>query len=344
MNDLNLPEALAWLHKTDALNRFLDTQENDTVMLERLTSLHPDHLNTEALRLLHTAIWQRQVTDFQTFSQKPEILLDTCGTGGSGISSFNTSTTVAFVLASLGVPVLKFGNRAATSASGSFDFLEALGVPTPLKNEAVLPLFEETGLSFLMAPQVYPSLAKLAPFRKQVKHPTAFNFLGPLLNPTRPTHRVLGCSYASLMLPLGELLESPDLVNVYSLVLRASNGLDEAHPQVMTKGLYIGKRRPLMLELPPFLGASDVVDDTSTTALDLSATANVHRFFEMIEGRDVSSLAYWQVVLNAGLAWQLVHPHESLASATAVVKDALASGVVHRFFKDFSQALHRCKG
>ncbi len=335
MNALNLPEYLAWLTNEEALNRFLDAQENDTLMLERLTSLHPDRLTTDALRLLHHAIWERQVDDFHAFPQKPEILVDTCGTGGSGISSFNTSTTVAFVLASLGVPVLKFGNRAATSASGSFDFLDALGVPTPLKNDAVLPLLEETGLSFLMAPQVYPSLAKLAPLRKQVKHPTAFNFLGPLLNPTRPTHRVLGCSHPSLMLPLGELLETPDLGNVYSLLLRASNGLDEAHPLVMTKGLYIGKRRPLMLELPPILGAGDVVAETSTTGLDLSPKANVHRFFEMIEGRDASSLAYWQVVLNAGLAWQLVHPHESLASSTAVVKDALASGVVHRFFKRF---------
>jgi anthranilate phosphoribosyltransferase len=339
MNAVNLPEPLTWLTNEDALNRFLDAQENDELMLERLTSLHPQHLTTDALRLLHTGIWQRQVDDFHAFPHKPDVILDTCGTGGSGISSFNTSTTVAFVLASLGVPVLKFGNRAATSASGSFDFLDALGVPTPLKNDAVLPLFEETGLSFLMAPQVYPSLAKLASFRKQVKHPTAFNFLGPLLNPTRPTHRVLGCSQASLMLPLGELLETPDLGNVYSLLLRASNGLDEAHPLVMTKGLYIGKRRPLMLELPPILGAGDVVDDTSLAGLDLSPKANVHRFLAMLEGRDTSSLAYWQVVLNAGLAWQLVHPHESLASATAVVKDALASGVVHRFFKGFCGCL-----
>ncbi len=346
MNAVNLPEPLAWLQEPDALNRFLDAQENDALMLDRLTSLHPDRLSTDALRLLHTAIWQRQVDGFQDFPKKPEILLDTCGTGGSGISSFNTSTTVAIVLASLGVPVLKFGNRAATSASGSFDFLDALGVPTPLKNDAVLPLLEETGLSFLMAPQVYPSLAKLAPFRKQVKHPTAFNLLGPLLNPTRPTHRVLGCSHASLMVPLGELLEASNLGNVYSLLLRASNGLDEAHPQVMSKGLYIGKRRPLMLELPPILGAGDVVDDcilgeNGSAGLDLSPKANVHRFLAMLEGRDASSLAYWQVVLNAGLAWQLVHPHESLASSTAMVKDALASGVVHRFFKTFSQVVNR---
>ena len=255
---MSLPESLLWLEDVGALDRFLDAQEDETLMLERLSSLHPDHLNTDALRLLHTAIWERQVPDFQDFPHKPSILLDTCGTGGRGISSFNTSTTVAFVIASLGVPVLKFGNRAATSASGSFDFLEALGVPTPLKNEAVLPLLEETGLSFLMAPQVYPSLGKLAPFRKQVKHPTAFNCLGPLLNPSRPTHRVLGCSQASLMLPLGELLETPDLGNLYSLVLRASNGLDEAHPQYVNKGLYIGKRRPLLLELAPFLGESGV--------------------------------------------------------------------------------------
>jgi anthranilate phosphoribosyltransferase len=339
MGAVNLPDTLAWLAETSTIHRFLDAQEDDALMLQRLKSLHAQTLTPEALRLLHSAIWSRQVRDFQTFPQKPSILLDTCGTGGSGLSSFNTSTAVAFVLASLGVPVLKFGNRAATSASGSFDFLEALGVPTPLANHAVFPLLEETGLSFLMAPQVYPSLAKLAPFRKQVGHPTAFNFLGPLLNPTCPTHRLLGCSHSALMLPLGELLETPDLGNVYSLLVRASNGLDEGHPQLSTKGLYIGKKRPLMLELAPFLTPSDVIE--SAPALDLSPHANRQRFFDMIEGHDAASLAYWQVVLNAGLAWQLVHPHESLASATAVVKDALASGAVRRFYQHFSQVLRR---
>ena len=329
-------DSLAWLEDAERLSAFLEARLPAEEILSSLQSLHPDALTLEALKQLHHAIWQRRHPDFHDMPNKPCVLLDTCGTGGSGIEGYNTSTTVAIVLASMGVFVLKFGNRAATSHSGSFDFLEALGLQAPLPNEKVFPLLEETGLSFLMAGQVYPDLVKLAPFRKACGHPTAFNFLGPLLNPTLPTHRVLGCANAQVLPLLGQYLEEERFKNEYSLLVRAENGLDEAHPDFKNKGLYIrGQSRPLMLEILPL----QVKITESLTKEGFSATENVKRFDEILDGRDASSLTYWQVVLNSALAWQLLHPKESLNTALQKIEETLASRQTKTYWQHFQNTI-----
>lgn len=341
MKPTDCPDALAWILQEQCLNAFLEGTASPETLLVQLSTLHPDALNTEVLLHLHHAIWQRQVPDFQNFAHKPTVLLDTCGTGGSGRSGFNTSTSVAFILASMGIPVLKFGNRAATSASGSFDFLDALGLKTPLANHQVFPLFEATGLSFLMAPQVYPFLAALVPFRKTLAHPTVFNYLGPCLNPTLPTHRILGCSHAGLLAPLGELLSQPLFQNQYTLLVRSQNGLDEADPQDTTKGLYIHpntrQKRPLVLEMSPW----SIPMTPDPTPEDFSPPANALRFLRLIQGKDTESVIYGQVLYNTALAWQLLHPKESLNSAMERIKDALVSGQTQRYVEHFQSTLQR---
>ncbi len=188
-----------------------------------------------------------------------------------------------------------------------------------------------------MAGQVYPDLVKLAPFRKAWGQATAFNFLGPLLNPTLPTHRVMGCTNIHVLPLLGQYLEDLRFQNEYSLIVRAENGLDEAHPALKSKGLYIGKTRPLMLEIMPL----QVNIMETLTIQGYSPTENIQRFYDLIESRDFSSLAYWQVVLNSALAWQLLHPQESLNSAIKTVQNTLESGQTHRYWQGFLTAYRK---
>ena len=141
-----------WVMDNAKLDAFMEARLSEEHMLEALRSLHPANISSQAYTQLHHYLWNSQSDELPGFNLRPNLLMDVCGTGGSGIHGFNTSTTVAFVLASLGVSVMKFGNRAATSPSGSFDFLEALGVPTPLPLHIIPRLVEETGLSFLMGP------------------------------------------------------------------------------------------------------------------------------------------------------------------------------------------------
>jgi anthranilate phosphoribosyltransferase len=119
-------------------------------------------------------------------------VLDTCGTGGNGTSTFNISTVSAFVVAGAGVRIAKHGNRSITSKCGSADILEALGVQTRVPPEVVLRSICETGIGFLFAPTFHGATRHVQPIRIELKFRTAFNYLGPLTNPARAEMQVCG--------------------------------------------------------------------------------------------------------------------------------------------------------
>lgn len=156
-------------------------------------------------------------------------IFDCCGTGGSGLAHYNTSTTVAFVLAAGGIDVAKFGNRSATSLSGSFDFLESIGLAAQVPPKAVSQLIAETGLVFLFAQQYYPVLEALSRIRRSINGSTIFNFLGPLLNPLRPNKRLIGTGNPSAHKLIANYL-AKDKQTKRAFVIRAENGLDELDP------------------------------------------------------------------------------------------------------------------
>jgi len=138
-------------------------------------------------------------------------ILDVCGTGGDGLNTFNISTTVALVCAAAGVTVAKHGNRAITSRSGSADVLEALGIPTTLTPDEAGAALSEHGFVFLFAPNYHPAFKHIMPARKlcaERGQRTLFNFLGPLLNPARPTAQLIGVPRADLTEPMACVLQS----------------------------------------------------------------------------------------------------------------------------------------
>ena len=137
-------------------------------------------------------------------------MLDVCGTGGDGLNTFNISTTVAILCAAAGVSVAKHGNRAITSKSGSADVLEALGIPTDLSPTDAAAAIKEHGFAFLFAPLYHPAFKHIAPARAlcaERGQRTLFNFLGPLLNPARPTAQLIGVPRAELTEPMAKVLQ-----------------------------------------------------------------------------------------------------------------------------------------
>ena len=138
-------------------------------------------------------------------------ILDVVGTGGDRLNTFNISSTAALLCAAAGVTVAKHGNRAATSASGSADVLEALGVPLNLSPADAATRLRERGFAFFFAPNYHPAFRHIAPARKLCAargQRTIFNFLGPLLNPVRPTAMLLGVPRPEMCEPIAHALQS----------------------------------------------------------------------------------------------------------------------------------------
>jgi anthranilate phosphoribosyltransferase len=154
----------------------------------------------------------------------PGRVVDTCGTGGDRAHTVNISTMAALVVAGAGVPVVKHGNRAASSACGSADLLEALGVVVDLPPAAVAPCLADAGIAFCFAPVFHAGMRHTALSRRELGVPTVFNVLGPLSNPARPAAQAVGVSDARLAPVMAGVLAGR---GVDALVFRGDDGLDE---------------------------------------------------------------------------------------------------------------------
>lgn len=160
-------------------------------------------------------------------------LLDTCGTGGDETGTVNLSTGAALICASLGVPVAKHGNRAVSSRSGSADVVSALGIPVDLPAEAASRVLVEANIAFLMAPTHHPAMKHAAPVRKDLGVRTVFNCLGPLVNPARATHQLIGAFSDDLRPVLAHTLGQ--LGTARAWVVRGEDGIDEVSPYGATR-------------------------------------------------------------------------------------------------------------
>lgn len=152
-------------------------------------------------------------------------LVDTCGTGGDKIKTFNISTTAAFVVAGAGVAVAKHGNRAASSKCGSADVLEALGVKLALPAEAVGRCIDECGIGFLFAPTLHPAMKHAVGPRKEIGIRTVFNILGPMTNPAGAKYQLIGVFALQLCEVMANVLAN--LGSEHSMIVHGLDGIDE---------------------------------------------------------------------------------------------------------------------
>jgi anthranilate phosphoribosyltransferase len=247
-------------------------------------------------------------------------VLDTCGTGGDGSRTFNISTAAAFVAAGAGVPVVKHGNRAVSSRSGSADVLAALGVAVEGDAEHARGCLDRAGLAFCFAPQFHPALRHLAAVRRRLGVATLFNCLGPLANPAGACYQLLGVGRRDLLdLMAGALAR---LGTAHALVVCGHDGLDEVSLSAPTSVREVHGGRISSWEWTPAdfdLEPCRLVDLHADGA---EASAAIVR--QVLEGCDGPATRV--VLANAAAALLAAERATSLRDGVALARQAISSG------------------
>jgi anthranilate phosphoribosyltransferase len=247
-------------------------------------------------------------------------LVDTCGTGGAEVKTFNISTASALVAAGAGVYVAKHGNRGITSNCGSADVLEQLGVKIDASAETVAECIRRAHIGFMFAPMFHPAMKYVQPIRKTLGFRTVFNILGPLVNPANASARVMGVADENLM---ERIVEALKLLGVRYAMVVHSNGLDEISTAAVTKIVELKNGQITKKELnPEKLGISLAnVEDLKLT----NASAGAKAIRDIISGKE-SGPRRDIVVLNAAAAIIAGGLAEDFKSAIKLAEASISDG------------------
>jgi anthranilate phosphoribosyltransferase len=251
----------------------------------------------------------------------PDRLVDTCGTGGGAVQTFNISTAAALLAAGAGVRVAKHGNRSFTSRSGSADVLEAMGVAIEAPVETMTRALSQAGIVFMFAPLMHPAMRHVGPVRRELAVPTVMNIVGPLANPAGAGRQVIGVAEpARMALIAGALIA---LGTRHALVVFGEPGMDELSPLGSSRIIEVrdGESREWVLE-PRELGFRDIA------AADLAGGTPVENatIIEQVLAGDGPRGARAAVILNAAAALYVGGAVPSIAQAVPLATAALEAG------------------
>jgi anthranilate phosphoribosyltransferase len=252
-------------------------------------------------------------------------IIDTCGTGGDGASTFNISTASAIVASSLGVRIAKHGNRAVSSKSGSADVLEHLGISIQATEEEAIQSLQNVGMTFLFAPMYHPAMKHAAQPRKELGFRTVFNALGPLANPARCKKQVIGVYSLSLAQKLAETLLKLGASHVLLVVGR--DGLDEVSVAAETDVVELKDGRIFQYVIKPEDFALTRGDLADIVVRDSGESADM--ILQVLQNKGNKS-ATNAVLLNAAAALYVAGKADSLLQGVRLAQYALDSGTAYR--------------
>ncbi|MBA3656793.1 MAG: anthranilate phosphoribosyltransferase [Gemmatimonadaceae bacterium] len=254
-------------------------------------------------------------------ARNPEELVDTCGTGGGTVPTFNISTAAALLAAGMGIRVAKHGNRSFTSKCGSADVLEALDVRIEVDPERMARALDEAGLVFMFAPLMHPAMKHVGPVRRELGIPTVMNIVGPLANPASAQRQVIGVADLSRGPMLAEALL--ELGTIHSMVVHGEPGLDELSPMGVTHVWEVRDGRLSEWTVQP--GDFGFSIATADELAGGSPEENAQIILEVLGGKGNAGAAA-AVVLNAGAAVYVSGIDPDLKSAVHSAKKALEAG------------------
>ncbi|MBS7248836.1 MAG: anthranilate phosphoribosyltransferase [Candidatus Jordarchaeales archaeon] len=265
---------------------------------------------------------------------KPRVngrLVDTCGTGGDRVKTFNVSTASAFVVAGAGIHVAKHGNRSVTSRSGSADVLEKLGFNLNAEPERVERMIESVGVGFMFAPNFHPAMKHVAGPRREMGIRTVFNVLGPLTNPAGANSHVLGVYGEEWVMPVAEALRA--LGCVEAMVVHGVDGVDEISVtgETIVAWLRDGEISTLKLTPRDFNFEAARPEEVAGVEPEESAELTFKILNDLLPRRDPRRR---MVLLNAAAGIVVGGKAEDLAHGVELAEESLRSGAAYGKLRD----------
>jgi anthranilate phosphoribosyltransferase len=254
-------------------------------------------------------------------ADRPDELIDTCGTGGGAVTTFNISTAAALVAAGAGVRVAKHGNRSFTSKCGSADVLAELGVAIELSPAAMASVLEQTGIVFMFAPLLHPAMKHVAPVRRELGVATVMNILGPLTNPAGARRQVVGVADPGLVELIAGALH--ELRHLRAMVVHGEPGLDEISPVGETDVIELkdGVLTRYRIRADKLVGkCSEDLDELAGGSPDHNAAVVAG----VLRG-EIRGVARAAVILNAAAAIYVAGSAETLEAGVRAAEAALDS-------------------
>lgn len=246
--------------------------------------------------------------------------IDLVGTGGDGKNSFNCSTATALTLAGMGYTVTKHGNRAVSSSCGSADAVEGLGLPLRLSPEEIPAELEKRNFAFLFAPDYHPAFKHVMPVRQELGYRTLFNLLGPLLNPARPTHMLLGVAKPEFMEIMAEVLAQAGVE--HAAVVHGAGGYDELTTNGIAKVIFVENGSIRHAELDPAEYGFEPCAEEDLAVHGKQEGLAVLR--DLLDGKGSKAMLD-MLALNTGMALHLI-TNEPLNTCMERAREAVAAG------------------
>ncbi|MBR1943575.1 anthranilate phosphoribosyltransferase [bacterium] len=255
--------------------------------------------------------------------------IDVCGTGGDCLGTFNISTTVSFVIASLGAKVAKHGSRAVSSKSGSADVLEKLGINIELSEDKLQKVLDETGMVFLFAPHYNLGMAKIKKIRNSIGVPTIFNLLGPLINPVKLDYQVIGVYDKSKCELIAQSLKHIGVKK--AMVVHGNDGLDELSTTCDNTVYYLSDNNVTKLEMPSYKDFG-IPKANINEIKGGNSEENAQIILDILNGkkgakRDIVLLNSAAALIVAGIAKDF---YDGIEKAAKAIDDGLALNVLER--------------
>jgi anthranilate phosphoribosyltransferase len=265
-------------------------------------------------------------------------IMDTCGTGGDGASTFNISTAVSIILSSLGIKVAKHGNKAVTSKSGSSDVLEALGIKVASNSYDADSQLNKHDIAFLHAPFFHPALKKVAHLRQKMPFRTIFNIAGPLVNPMSPSYQLIGVSNEKTAASMAEAIKMLGIKK--ALLVTGNDGLDECSITDETRMYLVENGTIKSFTYTPEEAGLKRGSLKDITVNDKKESAELITSILRGKGNDSAKNI---VVLNAAAALFASNRVPSIRDGVGIIEDCLQSGTAYshliKISKEEEQAL-----